>query len=221
MCRCSLSGNRKIPSLTLARPSPRLRCGSPLAWSPPAHGPNSSGRSCDALQCAKNRRHLEEQFAAAALRYPERIAFRVGYEEPLAHRLVAGGDILLHPARYEPCGLTQLYAMRYGTLPVVRNTGGLRDTVVDATNDTLSRGTATGFVFEGTTSDDMVRCVERALALYRQPMVWRKVQRQAMAQDFGWEKSAHRYLALYRSLVPHAATPGPGPKTEEVVRAAG
>ena len=94
-------------------------------------------------------RHLEEQFAAAALHYPGRIAFRVGYEEPLAHRLMAGGDILLHPARYEPCGLTQLYAMRYGTIPVVRSTGGLRDTVVDATDDTLGGETATGFVFEG------------------------------------------------------------------------
>jgi starch synthase len=150
-------------------------------------------------------RHLEEQFAAAALRRPGRIAFRVGYEEPLAHRLVAGGDILLHPARYEPCGLTQLYAMRYGTLPVVRNTGGLRDTVVDATDDTLNRGTATGFVFEGTTGVDMVRCIERAFALFRQPMAWRKVQQQAMAQDFGWKESARRYLALYRNLVPHAA----------------
>ena len=150
-------------------------------------------------------RHLEEQFAAATLRYPGRIAFRVGYEEPLAHRLVAGGDILLHPARYEPCGLTQLYAMRYGTLPVVRNTGGLRDTVVDTTDDTLNKGTATGFIFNGTTSDDMVRCIERALALYRQPVAWRKLQRQAMAQDFGWEKPAHCYLGLYRSLLPHAA----------------
>lgn len=150
-------------------------------------------------------RHLEEQFAAATLRYPGRIAFRVGYEEPLAHRIVAGGDILLHPARYEPCGLTQLYAMRYGTLPVVRNTGGLRDTVVDTTDDTLNKGTATGFIFNGTTSDDMVRCVERALALYRQPVAWRKVQLQAMAQDFGWEKPAHCYLSLYRSLLPHAA----------------
>ena len=147
-------------------------------------------------------RHLEEQFEAAALRYPGRIAFRVGYEEPLAHRLVAGGDILLHPARYEPCGLTQLYAMRYGTLPVVRSTGGLRDTVIDATDETLSRGTATAFMFEGTTSDDMVRGVERALALYRQPTAWRKVQRQAMAKHFGWEEPARRYLALYRSLVP-------------------
>ena len=150
-------------------------------------------------------RHLEEQFAAATLRYPGRVAFRVGYEEPLAHRLVAGGDILLHPARYEPCGLTQLYAMRYGTLPVVRNTGGLRDTVVDTTDDTLNKGTATGFIFNGTTSDDMVRCIERALALYRQPVAWRKVQLQVMAQDFGWEKPAHCYLSLYRSLLPHAA----------------
>jgi starch synthase len=146
-------------------------------------------------------RHLEQQFEAAALRYPERIAFRVGYDEPLAHLLVAGGDILLHPARYEPCGLTQLYAMRYGTLPLVRSTGGLRDTVVDASDDALNRETATGFMFEGTTAADMVRCVQRALALYRQPATWSKIQRQAMSQDFGWGDSARRYLALYQSLV--------------------
>lgn len=167
-------------------------------------------------------RHLEEQFAAAALRHPGRIAFRVGYQESLAHRLVAGGDVLLHPARYEPCGLTQLYAMRYGTLPIVRATGGLRDTVVDVTDDTLNRGTATGFSFEGTTSDDMVRCVDRALTLYRQPMAWRKVQRQAMIQDFGWAKPAHRYLALYRSLLSHtAARLNNDPKTAEVTRFSG
>jgi starch synthase len=164
-------------------------------------------------------RHLEEQFEAAALRYPGRIAFRVGYEERLAHRLVAGGDILLHPARYEPCGLTQLYAMRYGTLPVVRSTGGLRDTVVGVTEDTLDRGTATGFTFEGTTSDDMVRCIAGALVLYRQPMAWRKVQRQAMAQHFGWEEPARCYLALYRSLVPQAVTT-PEPDPAEAARAA-
>ena len=86
--------------------------------------------NCSGARGTDGERHIEEQFHAAALRYPERIAFRIGYEEPLAHRLIAGGDILLHPARYEPCGLTQLYAMRYGTLPVVRCTGGLRDTVV-------------------------------------------------------------------------------------------
>ena len=146
-------------------------------------------------------RHLEAQFALAAQRYPGRIAVRIGYEERLAHRLLAGGDILLHPARYEPCGLTQLYAMHYGTLPIVRNTGGLHDTVIDATEDSLSRGTATGFAFEGAIGTDMVRCLERALALYRQPSVWRKVQRQAMAQYFGWAEPARHYLALYHSLV--------------------
>ena len=167
-------------------------------------------------------RHLEEQFAAAALRYPERIAFRVGYEEPLAHRLVAGGDVLLHPARYEPCGLTQLYAMRYGTLPVVRRTGGLRDTVIDATEDTLGRGTATGFVFEGMSIDAMVRCVGRALALYRQPQAWQNMQRQAMAQDFGWSGPARRYLTVYRKLVRHAAaTPNHDLGSADVARAAG
>jgi len=165
--------------------------------------------NCSGARGTDGERHIEEQFHAAALRYPERIAFRIGYEEPLAHRLIAGGDILLHPARYEPCGLTQLYAMRYGTLPVVRCTGGLRDTVVDTTDDTLNRETATGFMFEDTTGDDLVRCLKRALALYRQPMAWRKVVRQAMAQDFGWEGPARRYLALYRSLVPDALSPPP------------
>jgi starch synthase len=92
-------------------------------------------------------RLLEERFEVAARHHPSRIAFRMGYEEPLAHRVLASGDILLHPARFEPCGLTQLYAMRYGTLPVVRNTGGLCDTVVDAAEHSIRQGTATGFAF--------------------------------------------------------------------------
>jgi starch synthase len=169
--------------------------------------PEVVGQGALCVLLGDGERHLEEQFQAAALRYPERIAFRIGYEEPLAHRLIAGGDILLHPARYEPCGLTQLYAMRYGTLPIVRSTGGLRDTVVDTTDDTLNCATATGFMFEETTGDDLVRCLKRALTLYRQPVTWRKVVRQAMAQDFGWEQPARRYLGLYRSLVPDALGP--------------
>jgi starch synthase len=91
---------------------------------------------------------LEERFELAARHHPGRIAVRIGYQEPLAHRVLAGGDILLHPARFEPCGLTQLYAMRYGTLPVVRNTGGLCDTVVDAAERSVRQGVATGFAFE-------------------------------------------------------------------------
>ena len=159
-------------------------------------------------QCAMvgdGHRVLERLFELAANQHPGRIAVRIGYEEPLAHRVLAGGDILLHPARFEPCGLTQLYAMRYGTLPLVRNTGGLRDTVVDATDRSVRQDTATGFAFENVNSADMLHCIERALALYSQPLAWRKVQRQAMAQDFGWSESAQRYLALYHEIAPAAA----------------
>lgn len=144
---------------------------------------------------------IEEQFALAARRYPQQIAARTGYEEAVAHRLLAGGDILLHPSRYEPCGLTQLYAMRYGTLPIVRRTGGLNDTVIDAADQELARGTGTGFVFDAATGADLLRCLEGALAQYRQPLSWRRVQRQAMAQNFTWEASARRYLDLYRGMM--------------------
>jgi starch synthase len=159
-------------------------------------------------QCAlvgNGDRLLEDRLAMAAREHPGRIAVRIGYEEPLAHRVLAGGDILLHPARFEPCGLTQLYGMRYGALPIVRRTGGLRDTVVAATDHSLRQGTATGFAFESANAADMLHCLEQALALYRQPVAWRKVQRQAMAQDFGWSESARRYLALYHELAPRAA----------------
>ena len=161
-----------------------------------------SGAQCALL--GDGDRQLEERFEAAARANPGRIAVRIGYEEPFSHRAVAGGDILLHPARYEPCGLTQLYAMRYGTLPVVRRTGGLCDTVVDADDGSIRQGTATGFAFTSADTDDFLRCIERALALYRQPLMWRKVQLQAMAQDFGWSESARRYLALYRELAPQS-----------------
>jgi starch synthase len=149
-------------------------------------------------------RAIEERLKAAARNDPRRVAVRISYQEPLAHRLQAGADLLVHAARFEPCGLTQLYAMRYGTLPIVRWTGGLRDTVIDATEQTIHAGTATGFAFQEATVADMVACLDRALLLYRQPLAWRKVQRTAMAQDFGWERSARDYIELYRSLAPQA-----------------
>ncbi len=168
-------------------------------------------------------RHLEDEFDRAARRYPGQIAARVGYEEPLAHLLLAGGDILLHPARYEPCGLTQLYAMRYGTLPVVRSTGGLSDTVVDATESAIAAGSATGFAFRNIDASDMLNCLRRSLALYEQPLLWRKLQRQAMSQNFGWAESARRYLAVYASLVPQAteAMPETVPAELPLEKAAG
>lgn len=129
-----------------------------------------------------------------------RIAVRIGYDEGLAHRLHSGADIMLAPARYEPCGLVQLYAMRYGALPVVRGTGGLGDTVVDATRSAVANGTATGFVFSEPTAAGLTAAVVRALALHAQPILWRKVQLRAMSRDFGWKRSAQRYKALYHKI---------------------
>jgi starch synthase len=137
---------------------------------------------------------LEAAFKALEGRYPRNLAVRIGYQERLAHRLQAGADILLAPARFEPCGLTQLYALRYGTAPVVRRTGGLADTVMDIG---LTECAATGFVFEDATSTGLMGAVERALALYREPLAWRRMQLKGMEEDFGWTVSAERYTKLY------------------------
>ncbi len=147
---------------------------------------------------------LERGFLEVAQKYPGLLAVHIGYEEPLAHRYQSGADILLHPSRFEPCGLTQLYAMRYGTLPVVRPVGGLSDTVVDANERTLRIGTATGFTFEEPSAQAMLACIDRAVALYRQPIAWQKMQCRAMGRDFGWHASAQSYVALYRKLAPRA-----------------
>jgi starch synthase len=143
---------------------------------------------------------MEEAFAEAHERYSDRVAVTIGYDEPLAHRLQAASDILLAPARFEPCGLTQLYALRYGTLPVVRRTGGLADTVVDATATSIANRTATGFVFDEESQQALEAAIARALALYREPLTWRRLQLQAMAQDFSWDASAARYAALYHAV---------------------
>jgi starch synthase len=147
---------------------------------------------------------LENRFRAIAEQHPGRAAVWIGYEEPLAHRLYAGGDLLLHPARFEPCGLTPLYALRYGTIPIVRTVGGLADTIVPATEDSVCLGTATGVAFDRPTADGLLESADRALDLYAQPGVWRRIQHRGMTQDFGWDRSARRYQALYHELAPAA-----------------
>jgi len=142
---------------------------------------------------------LERGFAEAQKTYQGQIACYIGYGEPLAHRLQAGSDILLAPARFEPCGLTQLYALRYGTLPVVRRTGGLADTVCDASHDRVTERSATGFVFDAPDAEALQDAITRALALYREPLSWRRLQLQAMAQNFSWDASAAKYVELYRA----------------------
>lgn len=147
---------------------------------------------------------LESGFSGAVGAHPGRIGVYLGYDEDLSHLIIAGSDCVLVPSRFEPCGLTQLYGLRYGTLPVVRRTGGLADTVVDANAVTLADGSATGFVFEHGFADDVLGAVQRAVALYSDKPSWQQVMRQAMMRDFSWEASARQYLALYRELVPAA-----------------
>jgi starch synthase len=143
---------------------------------------------------------LESGFRDAQAQYPDRVSVHIGYDEARAHRLHAGADVLLAPARFEPCGLTQLYAMRYGTPPIVRRTGGLADTVIDASPDAIADRTASGFVFEDPSLEGLLAAVDRALKLYSQPLIWRRLQLQAMAQDFSWNASAGEYISLYSDL---------------------
>jgi starch synthase len=136
-----------------------------------------------------------------ARKHPGRMALRVGYDEGLAHRIEAGADLFLMPSLYEPSGLSQLYSMRYGTVPVVRATGGLADTVVDGTPPALAEDRATGFCFAAPTPDALLAAVARALALYRdEPEKWLQVVRCGMRQDWSWDRSAAEYERLYDLL---------------------
>ncbi|WP_299819174.1 glycogen synthase GlgA [uncultured Jannaschia sp.] len=128
------------------------------------------------------------------------VAVRLGYDEALSRMLVAGGDAILVPSRFEPCGLTQLYGLLHGTIPVVTLTGGLADTVIPATPAGLRAGVATGLQVFPITSDALGRALARLCALHAQPEVWRRMQRNAMRQPVGWDRSAEEYAALYREL---------------------
>jgi len=140
---------------------------------------------------------LEWHVRGAASALPAQVAAQIGYDEGLSHRIQAGCDALLVPSRFEPCGLTQLYAMRYGTVPVVRRTGGLADTVIDVEDGSPG----TGVVFDHPESGDLIDAVRRTIALYRQPEAWRTVMRNGMAQDFSWDRVARDYIALYGEIL--------------------
>ena len=141
---------------------------------------------------------LERDLLDAARCHPRSIAVRIEFSEPLAHRIEAAADIFLMPPRFEPCGLNQLYSMRYGTPPVVRRTGGLADSVVDAAGAAAQEGRATGFVFDEATPEALWTTIDRALAAYRQPRQWAALQRAGMARDASWARAAQDYLDLYR-----------------------
>ena len=146
-----------------------------------------------------------ELFSTLAATFPERAAFFDGKDDPLAHRIEAGSDIFLMPSLFEPCGLNQMYSLRYGTVPIVHRTGGLADTV-KPWNPTTGRGT--GFLFEHFTSSGLMWAFDAALGTWAKPDHWRRLQANGMAQDFSWERQIRKYVALYEAL---ALSPGKKP----------
>ena len=143
---------------------------------------------------------LETAVRDLETRYPGRVAVRIGYDEALSHRMFAGGDAVLVPSRFEPCGLTQMYGLRYGTLPVVAAVGGLADTVITANPAGLAAGVATGLTFHPTDAAAFSQALRQLLTMHADPKLWAKLQRNAMAHPVGWETSAAAYAALYESL---------------------
>ncbi|MDX1250647.1 MAG: glycogen synthase GlgA [Gammaproteobacteria bacterium] len=143
-------------------------------------------------------KRFETVFSDAMATHPRQFAVQIGFDESLAHLIESGADMFLMPSRFEPCGLNQIYSLRYGTVPIVRRTGGLADTVVDAAPDSLADGAATGITFEDATPQSLLAALQRAMALYRQPALWQQMIRAGMRQNFSWQRSAKEYLALYQ-----------------------
>lgn len=141
---------------------------------------------------------FEEFFRDASVRYPGRVAARIGFDEPLAHRIEAGADFFLMPSLYEPCGLNQMYSLKYGTIPIVRPVGGLKDTVDDYDAEGQ---TGTGFVVTSHTPDALLDAIDRGLAVYRNRRAWIAFRRRAMSMDFSWDRSARAYSELYQRLM--------------------
>lgn len=143
-------------------------------------------------------KHLQNVFRSAAHEFPDQIGVHIGYDESLSHLIEAGADIFLMPSLYEPCGLNQMYSLNYGTIPVVRRTGGLADTVVDLDEDPAN---ANGFIFDRAEPTELERALHRAISRYDDRFLWRLLQKRGMASDFSWTTSAASYLSLYREAV--------------------
>ena len=152
---------------------------------------------------------LEAAFKAAAVRHPGHIGVRIGYDESLSHMLQGGADAILIPSRFEPCGLTQLYGLRYGCVPVATRTGGLADTIIDANEAALAGGVATGFLFDRATPDGLAHAIQCAISLFGDREAWRVLQKRGMKADFSWKRSGRSYAELYKRLLKAAPRSGP------------
>lgn len=139
----------------------------------------------------------EELCRNLAARYPHKARAIIGYDESLAHQIEAGSDLFLMPSKFEPCGLNQMYSMAYGTLPIVRATGGLADSVIGVTTETLANGTATGFIFHDHEPEQFWQQLDRSLQLFADKPTWHRLQQTGMSRDWSWTRSAREYVALY------------------------
>jgi starch synthase len=166
--------------------------------------PGLLDEGCQLVLLGSGAGDLEEAFASAAAAHPGRMAVRIGYDSDLARRIYAGADAFLMPSRYEPCGLGQLIALRYGCVPIVRRTGGLADTVREYDP---ARGTGTGFLFDAFSVEGLIEAVRRTAAVYRDPARWRALVRNGMAEDFSWGASAREYVGLYRRALKARVAP--------------
>jgi starch synthase len=167
--------------------------------------PRLLGRGAQLAVLGTGDRELEAAFHRAEEAHPGQVAVVIGYDEALAHRLQGGADVVVMPSRFEPCGLSQLYGLRYGTLPVVARVGGLADTVIDANEAALHDGVATGFQFSPVEADPLAVALERACEHYEDRVAWKKTVRRAMSRDVSWQRAAQQYVELYRRIVESAA----------------
>ncbi|MBI5626285.1 MAG: glycogen synthase GlgA [Nitrosomonadales bacterium] len=145
--------------------------------------------------------HMQKTARDLSHRYPGKIGAVIGFSEDLSHQIEAGADMFVMPSRFEPCGLNQLYSQRYGTPPIVHATGGLSDSVVDCTPATLKDGTASGFMFDGMTAENLFIAIQRAIGLYHDKIKWKALCKNCMTKNFSWHHSAEAYLAVYRKVL--------------------
>jgi starch synthase len=140
----------------------------------------------------------EKLFLELQARNPDRFGLRLGFDPILSHKIFAGCDMFLMPSLYEPCGLTQMYSLKYGTIPIVRATGGLQDTVIDPAEGNFP---GTGFKFTGLRKDELITAVTRAIKAFRNPSILQAMMREAMSQDFSWQHSAAEYLRVFEQAI--------------------
>jgi starch synthase len=173
-------------------------------------GPTLAAMDLQLVLLGTGDRSLEETFRSLHARYPDKIGLHIGFDEGLAHRIQAASDLFLVPSRYEPCGLTQLASLRYGTVPIARRTGGLVDTIVPYESDGKGSIQPTGFLFDAATPDALLEAIRNAVAVYGDRRVWARLVRAGMATDVSWTKSAAQYSDLYRRVLtePRATVPG-------------